>query len=177
MAWNDRGICHLAFQDATAANEPKELIQNWGAARLNRDDFSAQNRCDQVFHRDPERPAELRALVRGTPFQVKVWRALLRIPPGCLATYGWVAQTIGEPTAVRAVGQACGRNSIGVLIPCHRVIRGTGIVQGYRWGTARKQAIIAWEALPSAGTGRDTCPPSSQSPAGGRRPSLLSEAV
>jgi len=147
IGWNKRGICHLAFLDTVSGNgEPAELKTDWAAAERVRDDRDAQRRCDQIFSRNPGSSKQLSALVQGTPFQVKVWRALLQIPPGCLASYTWIARTIGEPRAIRAVGSACGRNPVAYLIPCHRVIRETGIVQGYRWGAARKRAIVAWEA-------------------------------
>jgi len=147
IGWSARGICHFAFHEAdTGDDEPVEFTENWAAARLIRDDGSAQTRCEEIFRLNRERKLELRAFVYGTPFQVKVWRALLRIPPGCLASYARIARAINEPDAVRAVGGACGRNPIGFLIPCHRVIRETGIVQGYRWGASRKRSIVAWEA-------------------------------
>src|SRR5207245_2326214 len=119
--------------------KPEDLHDNWGAADLIRNDGGALRRCNQVFRPEATGRSELKAIARGTPFQVKVWRALLRIPAGCLASYGQIARAIGQPGAVRAVGQACGSNVIGFLIPCHRVIRETGIVEGYRWGTDRKR--------------------------------------
>ncbi len=147
IGWNTRGICHLGFLDTlNGDDEPAELKADWTAAERVRDDRLAQRRCDQIFSRKSGSSMQLSALVQGTPFQVKVWRALLRIPPGCLASYGWIARTIGEPRAVRAVGSACGQNPVAYLIPCHRVIRETGIVRSYRWGAARKRAIVAWEA-------------------------------
>jgi AraC family transcriptional regulator of adaptative response/methylated-DNA-[protein]-cysteine methyltransferase len=149
IGWNTRGICHLEFLDTGSGDgEPTELKSGWAAAELTRDDRQAQRRCDQIFNRNQGSSTRLSAYIRGTPFQVKVWRALLRIPSGCLSTYGQIARTIGEPRAVRAVGSACGQNPVAYLIPCHRVIRETGIVQGYRWGAARKRAIVAWEAAP-----------------------------
>jgi AraC family transcriptional regulator of adaptative response/methylated-DNA-[protein]-cysteine methyltransferase len=83
--------------------------------------------------------------VRATPFQLKVWRALLRIPEGCITNYRSVAGIVGNPSAARAVGTACAANPIAYLIPCHRVIRETGVVRGYRWGDTRKRALLAWE--------------------------------
>ncbi|TPW21745.1 MAG: ADA regulatory protein [Elusimicrobia bacterium] len=83
----------------------------------------------------------------GTPFQLRVWEALLRVPPGRAASYGQVAAAVGRPKAVRAVGTAVGDSPVAFLIPCHRVLRSTGALGGYRWGTARKRAILAWEAL------------------------------
>jgi len=88
----------------------------------------------------------LPVLLRGSAFQLKVWEALLKIPEGHLASYDQIAEAIGQPAACRAVGTAIGSNPVGYLIPCHRVIKKTGLFGGYRWGTARKQAMIGWEA-------------------------------
>jgi AraC family transcriptional regulator of adaptative response/methylated-DNA-[protein]-cysteine methyltransferase len=90
-------------------------------------------------------------LLKGTNFQIKVWRALLQIPPGTAATYGALAEAIDQPTAARAVANAVGKNPIAYLIPCHRVLRESGDFGGYRWGGARKQAIFGWEAARAAG--------------------------
>jgi len=155
IAWSDRGICHLAFPEpGSAKSVPAELASDWGSAEFRRNDRAAGAQASAIFSPASaggpalSLPKEVRltAFVRGTAFQLKVWRALLRIPPGHLASYGRIAAAIGEPHAVRAVGSACARNQVAFLIPCHRVIRETGIVQGYRWGNARKQAILAWEA-------------------------------
>jgi AraC family transcriptional regulator of adaptative response/methylated-DNA-[protein]-cysteine methyltransferase len=88
----------------------------------------------------------LAVFVQGTNFQVKVWEALVRIPPGCAVTYENIAVGVGSPRAVRAVGSAVARNPVGFLIPCHRVLRKTGAFGDYHWGAARKKAILAWEA-------------------------------
>jgi AraC family transcriptional regulator of adaptative response/methylated-DNA-[protein]-cysteine methyltransferase len=85
-------------------------------------------------------------MVKGTPFQVQVWRALLRIPEGAVVSYGALARALGKPGASRAVGTACGLNRIGWLVPCHRVIRETGALGGYHGGLPLKRAILAWEA-------------------------------
>src|SRR5207247_9475781 len=87
-----------------------------------------------------------RAFVSGTAFQVRVWRALLAVPPGSLISYGDLASAIGHPSAARAVGAAVGRNSLAYLVPCHRVIRETGVVGDSRWGNVRKRAMLAWES-------------------------------
>ena len=84
--------------------------------------------------------------VKGTNFQIKVWEALLRIPEGCVVSYGDLARRIGVPRAGRAVGNALAANPIGYLIPCHRVINKSGRYHGYRWGANRKKAILGWEA-------------------------------
>jgi AraC family transcriptional regulator of adaptative response/methylated-DNA-[protein]-cysteine methyltransferase len=92
------------------------------------------------------RPGEpIGVLLKGTPLQLKVWEALLRIPSGRVVSYGDVARLAGSPSAVRAVGTAIGANHLALLIPCHRVLRATGAFGGYRWGPARKAALIGRE--------------------------------
>lgn len=131
------------------------LRAEWPRATLQHDDAHAAGIAQRVFrpaHRESTPP--LRACVRGTPFQLRVWRALLRIPAGALVTYGDLATTLGAPRSARAVGSAVGRNPLAFLIPCHRVIRETGIVGGYRWGAMRKRAILARESAPRPATQR-----------------------
>jgi AraC family transcriptional regulator, regulatory protein of adaptative response / methylated-DNA-[protein]-cysteine methyltransferase len=148
-----RGICHLAFvegQDRLGAEA--DLCAAWPAAQWTRNDLAATQLVSKIFCLSPtanHRP-RLRAFVKGTKFQVRVWQALLRVPPGSLVTYGRLADAIGQPTASRAVGTAVGQNPLAYLIPCHRVIRQTGVLGGYRWGQVRKQAMIAWEGASSA---------------------------
>jgi AraC family transcriptional regulator of adaptative response/methylated-DNA-[protein]-cysteine methyltransferase len=88
----------------------------------------------------------LRAFVRGTAFQLRVWRALLQVPAGTLISYGELAAAIGNRGAARAVGAAVGQNPLAYLIPCHRVIRDTGALGEYHWGETRKKAIMVWES-------------------------------
>lgn len=143
-----RGVCHLAFlesRDTSAAFA--EFQEAWCHARIIRDDNIADRLSSALFGKR-DSPHEVNAFVRGTPFQVQVWRALLRVPPGALVTYGQVAQAIGAPGAARAVGSAVGSNALAFIIPCHRVIRETGIVGEYRWGRIRKRSMIAWESNP-----------------------------
>ena len=83
--------------------------------------------------------------LKGTPFQVQVWRALLNIPQGSVQSYGSVAESIGRPRAARAVGTAVGHNPVAMIIPCHRVIRESGVIGDYRWGRGRKMALLAQE--------------------------------
>ena len=149
VAESPRGICHLSFvEPGKEASAWTELQQAWPRANFRRDKAAAANLVEKIFatpqKRDPNRP--LRAFVRGSPFQVRVWRALLRIPSGSLTTYGRLATAMGCPAAARAVGTAVGSNPISYLIPCHRVIRETGILGNYRWGPDRKRAIVAWES-------------------------------
>jgi AraC family transcriptional regulator of adaptative response/methylated-DNA-[protein]-cysteine methyltransferase len=157
IAESPRGICHLVFVEAEKHETAwKELQANWPNARLQRNDAAAEKIAAQIFARLPQRShAPLRAFVRGTPFQLRVWRALLQIPAGRLTSYGRLAQALGNPKASRAVGSAVGANSLAYLIPCHRVIRETGVIGEYRWGQVRKRALVAWEnaargALPGA---------------------------
>ncbi|MEI6536860.1 MAG: methylated-DNA--[protein]-cysteine S-methyltransferase, partial [Verrucomicrobiaceae bacterium] len=147
LGWNTRGICHLAFRDADEVfTEPPELHVMWPQATLHRNDGEAKRQSEMIFHRSESSGTTLKAFVRATPFQLKVWRALLRIPEGRVASYRMIAVAIGNPKASRAVGTACGSNAIACLIPCHRVIRETGVVQDYRWGQTRKRALLALEA-------------------------------
>ncbi|MGH7980609.1 MAG: methylated-DNA--[protein]-cysteine S-methyltransferase [Limisphaerales bacterium] len=142
-----RGICHLSFGDEKRAARA-ELQKNWPRATIRSDDAAAAARAAQIFNfRDGEPAQPLRAYVRGTPFQVLVWRALLRVKPGRLTTYSRLARAIGKgPATARAVGSAVARNPLGYLIPCHRVIRETGAFGDYHWGGERKRAMIAWES-------------------------------
>jgi AraC family transcriptional regulator of adaptative response/methylated-DNA-[protein]-cysteine methyltransferase len=143
-----RGICHLSFVESqNEAAALAEIQEAWPGARLRRDDTTALHLAERVFQRSTNRKrGALPALIKGTPFQVRVWRALLRVPSGTLVTYGNLASAIGQPTAARAVGSAVGKNPLAYLIPCHRVIRETGIIGDYRWDPIRKRAILAWEA-------------------------------
>ncbi len=149
-----RGICSLQFYDADELcgeeSAKAALVQAWPQADLIRGNGVTQPLCDRIFSPIAAQPTEpLTLLVKGTNFQLQVWRALLKIPPGALATYQTIASIVDRPTAARAVGTAIGKNPIGYLIPCHRVIRASGEVGGYRWGAERKQAILGWEAAQS----------------------------
>lgn len=150
LAVTERGICGLSFfEDAggSADNGLEALRSHWPLATLLRDQTATARVLAKVFPANllaERKPVHL--LLKGTNFQLKVWEALLHVPPGGVTTYESIAQTIHQPTAARAVGSAVGANAIAYLIPCHRVIRKSGIVDGYRWGTVRKKAILAWEA-------------------------------
>ena len=151
VAKSPRGICHLSFVESEDGGaEWAALQEKWPHARLHRDDSVASQLAGRVF----ERPAPvhlrhaLQVFVRGTAFQVRVWRALLQVQPGTLVSYKNLATALGQPTAARAVGTAVGQNLLAYLIPCHRVIRETGVIGHYRWGQVRKRAIVAWESSP-----------------------------
>lgn len=142
----ERGICLLEFV-GTDNEDPAAVLKVWPRAEWKRDDSWAATRIASILAPPGalSEVAPLRAWVRGSSFQVRVWRALLEIPPGSLTTYGRLADSLGQPGAARAVGTAVGSNPIAFLIPCHRVIRETGAISGYRWGVGRKRALLAWE--------------------------------
>ena len=145
IAEGPRGVCHLSFVENDDVAWAR-LQDDWPNAKLRRDDKVAAQIAGQIFTRAEGEPRQpLRAFVIGTVFQVRVWRALLQVPAGQLTTYGRLAEAIGKPTAARAVGAAVGRNPLAYLIPCHRVIRETGVFGDYRWGKLRKRAILTWE--------------------------------
>ncbi|MGZ8264246.1 MAG: methylated-DNA--[protein]-cysteine S-methyltransferase [Burkholderiales bacterium] len=147
IAQGPRGICHLSFvEEATEPSARASLAAQWPNALLERDDALAAAVARHLFARPAQCAAPLRAFVKGTAFQVRVWRALLQVPPGHVVTYGQLATLLGQPSAARAVGTAVGRNPLAFLIPCHRVIRETGVIGGYRWGTLRKRMMLACES-------------------------------
>lgn len=151
IAESHRGVCHLSFVDANAEAAGLDTLKaQWPQAELQRDDITASKLINHIFHPTIVKNSQipLRAFVRGTPFQVRVWRALLQVQRGTLVSYGGLAAAVNQPTAARAVGSAVGQNSLAYLIPCHRVIRETGVLGDYRWGQVRKQAILAWENAP-----------------------------
>jgi AraC family transcriptional regulator, regulatory protein of adaptative response / methylated-DNA-[protein]-cysteine methyltransferase len=148
IATGPRGVCHLAFADGNEEEAMAGLRASWPGASFERNDSEAGRLAKMIFQRpgDNSQQPNLRSFVRGTAFQVKVWRALLRIRPGSMVSYGGLAAALGEPEAARAVGGAVGRNPLAYLIPCHRVIRATGAIGDYRWGHTRKLAMLAWES-------------------------------
>jgi len=151
VAVTERGVCAIRFlgRPGMRAGEAGQLQAEWPRARWKRDSAATAPIAAEVSCRMLGRTGEpLAVVLRGTPFQVKVWQALLMIPPGSVTTYGEVAALIGRPTAHRAVASAIGANAVGYLIPCHRVLRATGAIGGYRWGEPRKRALLALEQEP-----------------------------
>jgi AraC family transcriptional regulator of adaptative response/methylated-DNA-[protein]-cysteine methyltransferase len=148
LATTARGICALYFvQEDDRGGVLQQLAEAWPLARLAKEPNKTQPLVDRVFARaatDEARPFHL--LLKGTNFQVRVWQALLSIPPGSLASYQDVASSVDEPNGARAVGAAVAMNPVAFLIPCHRVINKTGRIHHYRWGATRKKAMIGWEA-------------------------------
>lgn len=145
VASTDRGICHLAFVDE-AATAFSTLQQRFPNATYTQQADALQDRALAFFEQDNTKIETLKLHLKGTAFQLKVWEALLKIPFGQLATYGHISYHIGNPNANRAVGTAVGANPVAFLIPCHRIIKSSGVIGNYRWGTVRKTAMIGWEA-------------------------------
>lgn len=147
MAATERGVCFAQFGDSV-----DELLQQLGRefpnATIEQSPLKARSELDSwidalneyLSHNAP-RP-DLPLDLRGTAFQLKVWRFLLSVDEGDVLSYGELAEGIDKPKAVRAAATACGTNRVGVLIPCHRVLRGNGDLGGYRWGVERKRAIL-----------------------------------
>lgn len=139
-----KGICYMAFADRKeeAFNELRTIYPN--AVYLHQTD-AIQLKAVSFFARDRQQPEQIRLHVKGTDFQLKVWETLLKIPMGELTTYGEIAKHLENPKACRAVGSTVGDNPVAFFIPCHRVIRSTGIFGQYHWGSNRKTAMIGWE--------------------------------
>jgi AraC family transcriptional regulator, regulatory protein of adaptative response / methylated-DNA-[protein]-cysteine methyltransferase len=144
IASTSKGICYVAFV-ATDNDANLLFIQFPKAQFINIKNAQHQQIID-FFELEHLPTAPIALHLKGTPFQLKVWEALLKIPKGHLKSYGQIALAIKTPNASRAVGTAIGSNPIAVLIPCHRILQSTGAIGGYMWGTARKKIIIAKEA-------------------------------
>jgi AraC family transcriptional regulator of adaptative response/methylated-DNA-[protein]-cysteine methyltransferase len=144
LGWGERGITFLAFTSDAGDEQALDDFQNqWKLANLTRDDKSAATQLNDVFTATVH--GSLKLWLRGSPFQLLVWQALLKIPEGHCVSYGRLAELIGKPGAARAVGSAVGANPVAWLIPCHRVITAVGGLGGYRWGVETKQAILGRE--------------------------------
>jgi AraC family transcriptional regulator of adaptative response/methylated-DNA-[protein]-cysteine methyltransferase len=147
LAVTDRGICWLSFltppnRDGAIA----DLRRYWSGAALLEQPEATQPLAERIFRAAQNGNDRFNLLVHGTNFQVKVWEALLTIPPGAVASYQEIARRVGAPNATRAVGTAVGQNPVSYLIPCHRVIRKSGAFGNYGGGVARKKALLGWEA-------------------------------
>jgi AraC family transcriptional regulator of adaptative response/methylated-DNA-[protein]-cysteine methyltransferase len=147
IAMTERGLCKLAFVEPQDRQQAlADLREQWPAANLQANDARATELLGRIFHPQRKFDRPLSLLVSGSNFQVNVWQALLQIPAGQVTSYGRIADALGHPRAARAVANAVAANPIALLIPCHRVIRNNGDITGYRWGSTRKHAILAWEA-------------------------------
>jgi len=150
IAQTPRGICWLSFLAAGGMKSAlADLKRRWPESVFHENKSRATKTGKLLFGRKTPKGTKLNLVLRGTLFQLKVWEALLRVPEKALVSYGALAHSIGKPRASRAVGTAVGQNPIGYLIPCHRVIRETGVLGNYRWGSARKKAIVGWESAQS----------------------------
>jgi len=150
VASTERGVCKMAFAD-DRESATDELKSEYPKATVTFGRDQHQIQALQIFHSDWNDLSNVKLHLRATPFQLRVWETLLRVPLGNLVTYGTLAEQIGQPSAARAVGSAVGDNPIAFLIPCHRVIQSTGHFGNYHWGPERKEAIIGWESARVAG--------------------------
>ncbi|SMC58354.1 bifunctional helix-turn-helix domain-containing protein/methylated-DNA--[protein]-cysteine S-methyltransferase [Pedobacter africanus] len=145
VAATPKGICYMAFaEDEALAFEA--LQKSFPNAHYRQMLDMIQQNALYIFTQDWQRLSEIKLHLKGTPFQLKVWETLVKIPMGKLTTYGSIATEMDNAKASRAVGSAVGDNPVAFLIPCHRVIRSTGEFGEYHWGSTRKTAMIGWEA-------------------------------
>jgi AraC family transcriptional regulator, regulatory protein of adaptative response / methylated-DNA-[protein]-cysteine methyltransferase len=147
VAVSSRGVCAILIGDEHATLT-RDLERRFAGADLVRDDAQLRSVLKKVtaFIDTPAAGLDLPLDMTGTDFQKRVWRALTKIPAGSTASYADVARRIDAPKSFRAVAQACGANPIALAIPCHRVVRNDGALSGYRWGVARKRALLEREA-------------------------------
>ena len=151
IAITERGIHQLAFIDQAQDGEYLQTLkQQWPAASFNTEQQLTKSTVDNIFSPSGTPKENFKLWIKGSPFQFKVWEALLAIPEGRLSCYSDIASDIGQANAARAVGSAVAKNPIAYLIPCHRVIKNMGVLGNYRWGEARKQAIIGRELSANA---------------------------
>jgi AraC family transcriptional regulator of adaptative response/methylated-DNA-[protein]-cysteine methyltransferase len=146
----EKGICGIGFaSEAGEAATMDDLTARWPQAEFVEDPARLLPWVEAAYGMAANQPAPLYLI--GAPFQIKVWEALLQIPSGHVTTYSEIAQAIGHPKAVRAVGTAVGRNPVSLLIPCHRALRKSGGLGGYHWGLPVKRSILAWESARAEG--------------------------
>ncbi len=152
LATTERGICALHFVKKDRKQTLALLRAKWRRAQLQNAPDKTQPYITRIFYPKPKtKQSSLHVLISGTNFQIKVWEALLHIPPGARVSYADLARYLGAPQAARAVGNAVAHNAITYLIPCHRVVRKAGALGEYSGGATRKKVLLAWEAARSAG--------------------------
>lgn len=154
VATTDRGLCRVDLGDDAGALE-RRLVAAFPASECTRDDAALAGLVAAVRQRiagDPD-PTPVPLDIAGTAFQCRVWDALARIPYGEVRTYGQVAEAVGTPKAVRAVGTACGANPVGLVVPCHRVVPARGGIGSYGFGVERKRALLRREGASVVGNG------------------------
>jgi len=151
LAWTERGICFLGFcHEGGKEHIWNQFKQQWPDAEALENSLQAPLKLAEIFVEKEHK--NLKVWLRGSPFQLRVWEALLSLPVGTHCTYGQLASFSGHDGASRATGSAIGRNPVSWLIPCHRVINSLGTLGGYRWGTNTKQAMIGYEAAIRTGS-------------------------
>lgn len=142
----DKGICGIGFCEETGPELAfQDLISRWPNANFVEDPMFLEPWVLAAYDMKPGETGKTPLHLIGSPLQIKVWEALLTIPSGHVTTYGDIAEAIGKPRAVRAVGTAVGRNPVSWMIPCHRALRKSGALGGYHWGLPVKRALLAWE--------------------------------
>lgn len=146
VASTPKGICYMAFTDDDEANAFSKLQSRFPNAVYHQMLDQFQQNALFIFTQDWSNLSEIKLHLKGTAFQLKVWETLLKVPMGGLTTYAFLAGSLNNPNACRAVGTAVGDNPVAFLIPCHRVIKSTGEIGQYHWGSPRKNAMIGWEA-------------------------------
>ena len=146
VASTHRGVCYMAFADNGPVDALRKLVSRFPNATFNQLTDTFQQNALFIFTQDWSKLDEIKLHLRGTPFQLRVWETLLKVPMGEVTTYSRLAADLNHPQASRAVGTAVGSNPVAFLIPCHRVIRASGIIGDYHWGSTRKAAMIAWES-------------------------------
>lgn len=144
IANTSRGICALEFIDDNKNSILAAFKTKWKNANISEDQENTSELADQIFHSSEKK---LTALLYGTPFQMQVWEALIKIPYGEVVSYSDIANEINKPKSSRAVANAIGSNNTAILIPCHRVIRKIGAIGGYKWGEGRKLSILGYEQI------------------------------
>jgi AraC family transcriptional regulator of adaptative response/methylated-DNA-[protein]-cysteine methyltransferase len=155
VAATSKGICSICIGDDDAKLEAA-LFQEYPRAEIHRATSEGGDGAEGDFHAwvativqhiaGQQPHLDLPIDVRATAFQRRVWQALQAIPYGATRSYSQIAQTIGQPTAARAVARACATNPVAIVVPCHRVVREDGHLGGYRWGMERKERLLAQEA-------------------------------
>jgi AraC family transcriptional regulator of adaptative response/methylated-DNA-[protein]-cysteine methyltransferase len=147
VGWTEQGVVMLHLLQAGDPAAQEILAKRYPESLLQRSDAQARALLEQAFNQalSGTRAPTLKLVLRGSPFQLKVWQGLQEIPLGQVRTYGELAEALGHPGAARAVGTALAANQLAYVVPCHRVIRASGDTGQYRWGAERKAQMLAWE--------------------------------
>lgn len=161
VAVTPRGVCRAGFMDFNSKDELLDDLRiAWPFSSITESTSSTRYVIDAIFSGNAgSKEGPLSLHVAGTNFQIAVWRALLKIPPGTVASYGQIAESLGASNAARAVGNAIGSNPVALLIPCHRVIQKSGALGGYRWGPTKKLMVQTWERMQDAPPNNSFEPP------------------